>query len=237
MTRILKNLGIAMAAAATMVAVMAPAAQAEPGQLIPNGFPAIVTAQQQGGVSFDIGAGPLKTVACASQLDSTMEAAASPVTFRPTYANCVAEPGAMPTTVTMNGCDYRLGFSEPGSTGAGATTGTIQAAIACPDTEIQIHVYENAMAHAAEEPLCTYDIAPEGPVPAGVYHNVQGMPDYVTATLQASFTAKSTIGPAMTCGGNMFNQHLPITLTGDYTMKAFEDVNGAEGELLDLHVG
>lgn len=236
MTRILKALGAAACAVAAMVAVMAPAAQAEPGQLIPNGFPAIVTAQQQGGVSFDIGAGPLKTVACASQLDSTMEAAASPVTFRPTYANCIAEPGAMPTTVTLNGCDYRLGFSEPGSTGAGATTGTIQAAIACPDTAIQIHVYENAMTHAAEEPLCTYDIAPEGPVPAGVYHNVQGMPDYVTATLQASFTAKSTIGPAMTCGGNMFNQHLPITLTGDYTMKAFDDVNGVEGELLDLRV-
>jgi hypothetical protein len=63
------------------------------------------------------------------------------------------------------------------------------------------------------------------------------MPDYVTATAQASFTAKSTIGPAMVCGGNMFNQHLPITLTGDYTMKAFEDINGVEGGAVDLRVG
>jgi hypothetical protein len=237
MARILKALGAAACAVAALVAVMAPAAQAEPGQLIPNGFPAIVTGQQQNGITFDIGAGPLKTVTCESQLDSTLEAAANPVTFRPTYANCVAEPEAMPTTVTLNDCDYRLGFSKPGTTGAAAATGTIQAAIACPDGAIEIHVYEDAMAHAGNEPLCTYDIAPQGPVAGGVYHNTQGMPDYVTATVQAGFTAKSTIGPAMVCGGNMFNQHLPITLTGDYTMKAFEDINGVEGELVDLRVG
>lgn len=237
MMRKIRALGIAVAATLALSAALASGAQAEPGQLLPNEFPAFVTGQQQGGVTFDIGAGPLKTVTCESKLDATLEAAGSPVTFRPTYANCIAQPEAMPTTVVMNGCDYRFAFSEPGSTGAPESTGTIQAAIACPDGLIEIHVYENAMDHAANEPLCTYDIAPEGPVLGGIYHNVQGMPDYVTATFQAGFTAKSTIGPAMVCGGNMFNQHLPITLTGDYTIKAFEDVNGVEGELVDLHVG
>lgn len=237
MTRILRALGFAVCAAAASVAVMAPAAQAEPGLLTAEGFPAIVTGQQQGGVTFDIGAGPLKTVTCESQLDATLVAPANPVTFRPTYANCIAQPGAMPTTITLNGCDYRLGFGVPGTTGAAETTGTIRAAIACPDGVIEIHVFENAMAHAANEPLCTYDIAPEGPVQGGIYHNTAGMPDHVTATVSATFTAKSTIGPAMVCGGNMFNQHLPITLKGVYTMRAFEDNNGVEGNSGDLHVG
>lgn len=234
MTRILKALGASMCAAAALVAVMAPAAQAEPGLLTAEGFPAIVTGQQQPGVTFDIGAG--KTVTCASKLDATLVGPTNPVTFRPTYANCIAQPEALPTTITLNGCDYQLGFGVPGTTGAAATTGTLRAAINCPDGQIEIHVFENAMAHAAEEPLCTYDIAPQGPVAAGIYHNTAGMPDHVTATVSATFTADSTIEP-MLCGGNMMNGHLPVTLTGTYTMRAFEDNNGVEGNSGDLDVG
>lgn len=238
MTRILKTLGLAVAAMAALVATMAPAAQAEPGLLTAQQFPAFVTGQQQPqpGVTFDIGAGPLKVVSCGvSQLDATLVGPANPVTFRPTYGNCVAQPEAMPVTITMNGCDYRFGFTKPGSTGAPATTGTMQAAIACPDGQIQIHVYENAMRHAENMSLCTYDIGPQEPVPAGIYHNTAGMPAHVTATVSATFTAVAT-GPAMICGGNAFNQHLPITLTGTYTMRAFEDNNEVEGAPIGLHV-
>ncbi len=235
MMRKIKALGLAVGATLALSAALASAAQAEPGLLTAEGFPAIVTGQQQpGGVTFDIGA--MKTVTCSSRLDATLEAPANPVTFRPTYANCVAQPEAMPTTITLNGCDYRFGFGLPGTTGAGETTGTLRAAIDCPDGQIEIHVFENAMAHAANEPLCTYDIAPQGPVEAGIYHNTEGMPDHVTATVAATFTADSTLEP-MLCGGNMMNGHLPITLTGTYTMRAFQDVNGMEGNSGDLDVG
>lgn len=237
MTRILKILGMTATALAALVALLAPAAQAEPGVLTAEGFPAIVTGQQQNeGVTFDIGAGPLKTVTCASQLDATLEEPTSPVTFRPTYANCVAQPGAMPTTITLNGCDYQIGFTEPGSTGAPGTTGTMRAAIACPDGQIEIHVFETAMAHAANEPLCTYDVFQQEPVAAGIYHNTAGMPTHVTATVSATFTARSTLEP-MVCGGNMMNGHLPVTLKGIYTMRAFQDINGNEGNAGDLDVG
>jgi hypothetical protein len=40
----------------------------------------------------------------------------------------------------------------------------------------------------------------------------------------------------MVCGGNAFNQHLPITLTGSYTLRAFADNGGAEGAAIGLHV-
>ncbi|HEX5982720.1 MAG TPA: hypothetical protein VFY69_00795 [Solirubrobacterales bacterium] len=239
MTRVLKSLGLALAAMAALVAMMAPAAQAETGALTAPLFPAIVTGNQQPGPTFDIGEGPLKQVGCGvSRLDSTLLGPTDPVTFQPTYLNCIAEPGAMPVTITLNGCDYSIGFTRPGTTGWPEGTGTMQASINCPpEQQIEIHVYENAMRHAENVSLCTYDIRPQGPVPAGVYHNRVGMPNDVEATVQANFTAQSTIGPAAICGGNAFNQHLPIRLTGTYTLRAFEDINGVEGAPIPLDVG
>src|SRR5689334_7826867 len=95
--RKLKALGLAIAAMAALVAVTAPAAQAETGALTAAGFPSIVTGQQAPGVTFDIGAGPIRTVSCAtSDLETTFAVAAfDPVTFRPNYQGCTSEPGGI----------------------------------------------------------------------------------------------------------------------------------------------
>jgi hypothetical protein len=240
MTRILKAFSLAVAASATMVVAMAPAAQAETGALTAAMYPAIVTGGQVGGVTWDIGAGPLKTVACGtSDLEGTLAGPSDPVTLKPTYGGCIAEPGAMPVTVTTNGCDYSLGVTKPGSTGTPETTGTMQASINCPaGQQIEIHIYENAFAHAANVSLCTYDIAPQGPVPAGVYHNQFGNPNDVLATIRASFTAKRTVGPEFLCGGGGMLQHLPISLTGNYTLRGFQEfAGGGEGMPIPIDVG
>jgi hypothetical protein len=239
MSRIFKTLGLAAAAVAALVAVMAPAAQAETGVLTTAGFPSIVTAQQQGGPTFDIGDPWQQTVTCGSNLEATLFGPTDPVTFRPNYANCTSDPAQRPVTITMNGCDYQLGFTRPGTTGTPMTTGTIQARINCPvGQQIQIHVYENAAQHAANVSTCTYDIGPQGPVPAGVYHNTMaGIPD-VDLTLNARFTARSTIGAGgAICGGDPITQHLPITLTGTYTMGGFQDIQGAEGAPIPTDIG
>lgn len=242
--RKIKALGLAMAAMAALVAVTAPAAQAETGSLTAAGFPSIVTGNQAPGVTFDIGAGPIRTVSCGtSDLETTFAGpGADPVTFRPNYQNCISEPGGMtPVTVTMNGCDYSIGFGKPGTTGQQQGTGTMHAWVNCPaGQQIEIHVYANAFAHAANMSTCTYDIGPQGQVPAGIYHNTAhvGMPPDVKATVNATFTATSTIGAGgAICGGNPANQHLPITLTGEYTMRAFVDAGGVEGGQFPLHVG
>src|ERR1700742_4784007 len=106
MTRKFKILGLALCAAA--LAVVAPAAaQAETGVLTTAGFPSIVTGEQQGVVTFDVGASPIRTVTCAANLDATLFGPTDPVTFQPTYKNCSSEPGGLtPVTVTLNGCDY-----------------------------------------------------------------------------------------------------------------------------------
>jgi hypothetical protein len=238
MSRILKTLGLAMAAVAALVAVMAPAAQAETGILTAQQYPAIVTGQQLGGVTFDIGA--VRNASCASNLDGTLFGPIDPVTLQPTYNGCISQPGNTPATVTTNGCDYTVGFSRPGTTGQPATTGLMHAWINCPaGQQIEIHVYENAAQHAANVSTCTYDIGPQGPVPAGIYHNTfeGGIPD-VDATINAKFTARSTIGAGgAVCGGDPITQHLPITLTGNYTLRGFQDFNGVEGAQIPLDVG
>ncbi len=240
MTRNLKALGLAVGAMLVMSAALASAAQAETGVLTAQKYPAIVTGQKTNAVPvFDIGAGPIRTVVCpTADLDGTLLGPTDPVTFTPTYTGCVSEPGGLPMTITMNGCDYTVGFTRPGSTGDPPETGKLTASIDCPEGQkIEIHIYENAAAHAANVSLCTYDIGPQAAVPAGVYHNRQGNPGDVEATVEAKFTSLRTVGPQMLCGGPPPNQHLPITLTGNYTLRAFDDFGGIEGAQIPLDVG
>ncbi|HEX5927925.1 MAG TPA: hypothetical protein VFY48_00875 [Solirubrobacterales bacterium] len=239
MIRKLKLLGALAGAVLATSAVMASAAQAETGVLTTPQFPAIVTGDQPFGQVFDIGNGPLQRITCGSKLDATLFGPTDPVTFQPTYNNCVSDPGQTPVTITMNGCDYVVGFTKPGSTGSPAATGTMHAWLNCPvGQQVEIHVYLDQFQHAANVSTCTYDIGPQGPVPAGVYHNTfVGVPD-VDATVNASFTARSTIGAGFApCGGDPLTQHLPITLTGNYTLRAFQDLGGAEGAQQPLDVG
>jgi len=225
---------------ATMVALAAPAAQAETGALTAAEFPAIVTGEQAPGVSFDIGELPVHQITCGiSRLDSTLLGPTDPVTFRPKYANCISDPAGTPTTVTLNGCDYLVGWSKPGTTGWGPNTGGMQASINCPAGQrIEIHVYENGVTHGENISTCAYDIPPQGPVLAGVYHNVgAGIPD-VVPTVKAGFTGVSTIGAGgFPCGGNPMTGDIPITITGNYTLRAFQDFGGAEGAQIPLDVG
>ena len=240
MNRTLRSLGVAIGAAVVMSAALASAAQAETGVLTAQQFPAIVTGEQQGGATFDIGEPPFRNVTCGtSDLDATLFGPTDPVTFTPTYANCASDPGLTPVTITMNGCDYTVGFGRPGTTNQPITTGTMRAWINCPaGQQIEIHVYQDPFMHAANVSTCTYDIGPQGPVPAGIYHNTAaGIPD-VDATINAKFTARSTIGAGgVVCGGDPITQHLPITLTGNYTLRAFQDFAGMEGAQIPLDVG
>jgi hypothetical protein len=239
MMRRIKTLGIVVGATLALSAALASAAQAETGVLTTGGFPSIVTGQKiNAGPTFDIGA--VRTVSCGTaDLEATLFGPIDPVTFKPRYEGCSSEPGFTPVTVTTNGCDYNIGFSRPGTTGTPATTGLMHAWLNCPPgQQIEIHVYENAAQHAANVSTCTYDIGPQGPVPAGIYHNTFGAMTDVDATISAKFTALSTIGAGgPVCGGDPITQHLPITLTGNYTLRGFQDNGGFEGAQIPVDVG
>ncbi len=227
MTRLLKALGAALSATAVL-AVMASAAHAETGALTALEYPAIVTGEQGPGATFDIGA---RNVECAtSDLSGTLVGPTDPVTLKPIYAGCISNPGALPVTITANGCDYLFGVSKPGTTGiVPITTGRLHAWLNCPaGKQLEIHIYENGAKHAANVSTCTYDVGPQGPVPAGIYHNIEGPPSDVLATVNATFNGLSTIGPAGFCGANAF-ENIPVTLTGNYTLRGFQDMAGMEG--------
>jgi hypothetical protein len=230
MTRLLKAFGIAMSAIA-MFAVMASAAHAETGELTATEYPAFITGEQVGPVVFDIGAGPARTVECAiSRMDSTITGPTDPVTFKPSYAGCISFPGGVPATVTVNNCDYGFGVSKPNTTGiALPTTGRLHASLNCPvGPPLEIHVYENAAKHMENVTTCRYDIGAQGPVLAGIYHNVEmAAPPDILATVNATFNAFNTQGPMGTCGAMAF-QNIPITLTGRYTLRGFKDNEGVE---------
>src|SRR6186713_2450887 len=135
MTRMFKALGLAVAATAALVAMMAPAAQAETGALTAVEYPTIITGEQGPGASFDLGA--VRNVECATaDLSGTLFGPTDPVTLKPIYAGCVSNPGGFPATVTTNGCDYLLGVSKPGTTGTPPTTGKMQAWLNCPGAQL-----------------------------------------------------------------------------------------------------
>jgi len=230
MTRLLKALGVAISAMA-MFAVMASAAHAETGTLTATEYPAFITGEQTVPVVFDIGAGPARTVECAiSRMDSTIMGPTDPVTFKPSYTGCISNPGGVPATVTVNNCDYSFGVSKPNTTGvASANTGLLHASLNClAGPALEIHVYENAARHMENVPTCRYDIATQGPVLAGIYHNVvAAAPTDILATVNATFNAFNTQGPIATCGAMAF-QNIPITLTGKYTLRGFKDNAGVE---------
>jgi hypothetical protein len=233
MSRILRALGLSLGAMAALVALMAPAAHAETGALTAGEYPALITGQQGPGGAFDIGA---RNVECiTSDLNGTIGAAADPVTLKPLYANCISNPGALPVTITANGCDYSFGVSKPGTTLIeNPTTGRLQVSLNCPaGKQLEIHIYENAVKHGENISTCTYDVPSQGPVPAGIYHNVAGAPNDVVATVNAPLNAFSTIGPAAICGANAF-ENLPIKLTGNYTLRGYQDFGFMEGAPLPI---
>jgi hypothetical protein len=237
MVRKLKALGLAACAIAAMTAVLAPAAQAETGALTAAAYPTIVTGEQAPGVTFDIGAGPAWRVECTtSDLNSTLAGPTDPVTLKPIYNNCRSEPGFRPTTVATNGCDYNLGVSKPGTTEQPETTGRMQMRLVCPPgQQLEIHVYENAAKHVENVSTCTYDVGPQGPIPAGIYHNTPAAD--VLATMNATFNGLNTMGPMFLCGGMAF-QNIPVALTGNYTMRGFFEMEpGVEGAQVPIDIG
>lgn len=235
MSRTLKIITLAISAVA-LFAAMASAAHAETGTLTATEYPAIITGEQGLGATFDIAN---RNVECAtSDLNGTIVGPTDPVTLKPIYEGCISMPGALPVTITTNGCDYLFGVSKPGTTGTPATTGKLAAWLNCPaGQQLEIHIYENAAKHAANVSTCTYDIPSQGPVPAGIYHNTPAMaPPDILATVNATFNALNTIGPAFICGANAF-ENLPITLTGNYTLKGFQDFGFVEGAQIPIDIG
>jgi hypothetical protein len=236
MTRMRKALLLTMATMATAVAVAASAAQAELGKLTADSYPAFATGQAPGTV-MDIGQVPHFSVSCGTaRLKATLAAPVSPVTFDPTFRNCIGEPGGRPVTVAPNGCHFRFFFSKPGTTGQPASTGTLGAQLVCPaGLDMIVWLYESAGQHMFNNATCEYRLSSSGAVTAGTYHLVGAIPADVLLTLNMTFQALNVLGPTSLCGA-LAMQTLPFRFTGSYTLKGAVEVSGEEWGQIPLWV-
>ena len=115
-------------------------------------------------------------ITCGSKLDATLFGPTDPVTFTTDIQQLRLRSGA--DTGDNHNERLRLHSRVRPNRARQAqpfTTGTMQAWINCPaGQQIEIHVYLDQFQHAANVSTCTYDVGPQGPVPAGIYHNTIG---------------------------------------------------------------
>jgi hypothetical protein len=229
MIRNLKMLGLAAVAVLSMSAMLAPAAQAENGFLTAESYPTVLTGTQTGALVSTVVANGVRSIHCTNaNLDGTITGAASFVTIAPTYSGCTALPGNLPATILMNGCDYTVWLTRPGSTGHPAGTGGVSTTIDCPaGSVIEKKIYETAAKHTAGTPLCHYTLAAQGPLAAGTYHNNAGPPKDITWTMEVKPVTVNKIGPAILCGAAA-GANVATTAKGTYTIEGFKDLAGAE---------
>ncbi|HYJ21922.1 MAG TPA: hypothetical protein VEW07_07865 [Solirubrobacterales bacterium] len=215
-----KAIGLALIAVLALSAFSATAAQG--AEVTAGAYPATLTGKdvktKHGELArLTIGNGARYVECESASLSATLAGPAgqTEVSVSPSYAGCFSNGlTAVPATVTVNGCTFKLH----------ATTKTEgQATVVCPEgKQIEVHVYENHTKHTENKPICTYDIAAQGPITGaklGVI-NSGAANEGISVNLAelAKFNVTSTMGPLSVCGVNGTSGHAATTgsLRGEY---------------------
>ncbi|HYJ21926.1 MAG TPA: hypothetical protein VEW07_07885 [Solirubrobacterales bacterium] len=215
-----KVLGLALIAVLALSAFSATASQ---GAVVTAGaYPATLTAKDVKTVHGELarlttGNGARYLECSTATLAATISEAKTEVEITPTYSECFSNGlTTVPATITVNGCTFKLHAT---------TTASGQATVVCPaGKQIEVHVYENAVKHEENKPLCTYDIAAQGPITGaklGVV-NAGKANEGISVNLNelAKFNFTSTMGPLSVCGVNATSGHAATTgsLRGEYVI-------------------
>jgi hypothetical protein len=245
MIRSIKALGLIVAAALTIGAMAAPAAQAEPKGILTSG----TTKNGKGEVEHT--ATPVHGVREGTVTENRLESRGlslsckdtryygqttgtdKELTLEPVYKECgnidakTDEVNGL-DTVTMEGCDYNL--NQPTKIGKDEYTGTVD--LVCPEGKHPIiHQYLDS---GHNIPLCTITIeaAPTNQnLGHIVYHNINNRPanpDHVTAEVAVTGITYETSGkscPQPGATGEDYNLLAKITLTSGETNEAGETVS------------
>ncbi len=225
MIRNLKALGLAVVAVLAMSAVVASAASAETGTVTAESYPAKLTSTQVGTNELSIGNGARKVSCTTATVSGELTAATTTLTLTPTYTNCTST-GALPATVTLNGCDYLL---HP--TKVTATTGTGTVDVVCPaGKEITVDIYSSSE-HIPANIKCEYHIKAATGYAAGEYHLIgAGTTREIQATLNVvKIHTVNTVGSKLLCG-------LAAAETGTSTLTGTQTLTG-ENPSTGAHIG
>jgi hypothetical protein len=216
---------LAFVAVLAMGAVMASAAQA--GNLTSASYPVILTGNQVTTNQFSIGGG-VRVVSCTTAtFGGTITGSTASVTLEPAYSGCTAQPSSLPSTVTMNGCDYTV--SNP--SGSALTAGVM-----CPTGKsISIVIKETS-----GTVLCEYSVGETGntALTGSTFKNEgSGATEDVTATLGATPVTVGVVkGSKILCGAAA-GSNTTGTLSGTATLKGFADSGGVEGAQQGIMIG
>ena len=226
MTRNLKALGLAVMAACAMSAVLASAAQAEPGTI---GIDLIVdewflTGTQVGHHKFETGVGE---VTCEDTVfHGKIKDGDHQFTLTPTYNTCTTiDPFGTKrtTTISMEGCGYL--YTEGNQTGANHFK-NVTVSLHCPaEKVVRIKVY-NATTHGSNHEdtnrRCEYTISPFTHKGHTTVENVFPVGQAAHLTVEGEMTSIAvtrTFGSLFQCGA--------MSQSSDYightTLKAYED--------------
>ncbi len=225
MIRNFKALGLALIAVFAMSALVASAAQAAAGEFTAESYPVTLTGSQVGTNTLTVGNGARVVSCTTASATGTLAGTSTTLTLTPSYSGCTST-GALPATVTVNGCDFSLTSNT-----VTATTGTGSATVACPaGKEIIVDIYASAAKHAENVRACEYHIAAQGPLSAGEYHlEGAGSTREITATLAVKPATKNTVGSKLLCG-------LAAEETGTSTLAGTQTLTG-ENAAGTAHIG
>lgn len=138
--------------------------------LTTSAYTSTVTGDQRGAQVFTLAGG--RRIECKTThvkgAHSKKEAEAGELTVAPSFAECSAEllGAVFPATVTTHSCQYHLRVTKtpPGEVAAEGWEYTGIAELGCPEGKVEIHVFESKLRDEQGIPLCTYAIAPQGPL-------------------------------------------------------------------------
>jgi hypothetical protein len=229
MTRTLKILGLALAAC-SLGAVYASGASAATDVFTCGNATCFLTGEQVGTSVQNVygvkGAGVETHCTGATFKGGTVNTSVSSVVVTPAYTGCTTAGSAAP--VDINGCTYTLtGITEAFTNTNGVAEGEdATTSINCSGTN-SIKVTSSG---------CTISIGSQGNLKGVKYDNESGTPDDVLMTVtidNIAYTASGSLcdflGFSTPGGNNTF-------VTERVTLKAFSDVNGAEGGQINLTV-
>ncbi len=149
------------------------------------------------------------------------EGSVADVNVTPKYEGCTVN-GSLKANVDVNGCTITL----TGETN-GAKEGIVH--LLCPEgKKIEITIPEIS---------CTLAIHEQTPTSGGVtYTNKEGTPDDVEATANLGGITYERIGTSLGCVAAAPKEGNDATLLSKATLRAYEDIEGKEGEQADLTV-
>jgi hypothetical protein len=223
-----KALGLLTIAMLLMGAVLASAAHAET-EFLPSAYPAIVTGEQ---ISTEVHPEQIFSIGAFGSLDclgvkftTTVKQTDdhTQLTVKSTYSNCLLN--GSPATITMNGCDLVV-----------HVVSTMDIACSLEPKHVVIDVWKSMVTHlGGGETICQYTIAPQVGLKSTNLSNTvpgEGRKDVDLTFSVANIAIKRIQGSLLLCGPE--NPMGGVKYTGLVTLRAYEDVNGAEGKQIDF---